>query len=293
MKIRFLYLLFLTALCALVLPASRNGRASADKTGNTGAPGDDANANGTPRTCGHCHFGAAAPAVSVQVLNANGDPVSAYVPGQQYTARVTINTNVPALTGFGFQMIALRDSGNVDLDGFSDPGNNTVNNYKIATIPNGRTYAEHDNISVNNNQFNVVWTAPAAGTGPVTFYAAGNAVNRNGSTSGDGTAAATLKLTEQIATSTQGMVDQTVQLKVWPNPMTDIARVEINTLQAGQYQFRVVDLSGKTVWQQTQRLGQGASWLEIPAATWAPGMYLLEAVSGNTRRVVKVVYEGL
>jgi hypothetical protein len=182
MKIRLVYLLFLTTLGALVLPASKNGRASQDKTGNTGAPGDDANPNGTPRICTYCHFGAAAPQVSIRVLDAGGDTVTAYIPGQQYTARVAINTNITTLTGFGFQMIALRDNGNVDLDGFSDPGNNTVNNYKIATIPNGRTYAEHDNVSVNNSQFNVVWTAPAAGTGPVTFYAAGNAVNRNGST---------------------------------------------------------------------------------------------------------------
>lgn len=289
MKIRLVYLLFLTILCALVLPASKNGRASADKIGNTGAPGDDANPNGTPRICTYCHFGAAAPTVSIRVLDADGDSVSTYIPGQQYTARVTINTNVPSLTGFGFQMIALRDSGNTDLDGFSDPGNNTVNNYKIATIPNGRTYAEHDNVSVNNSVFNVVWTAPAAGTGPITFYTAGNAVNRNGSTSGDGAAATTLKLTEQSATSAPELSDASLQMKVWPNPVSDIARVEINTAQAGQYQFRVVDISGKTVWQQTQRLGQGASWLEIPAAVWAPGMYCLEAVSGDARQVIKLV----
>jgi hypothetical protein len=135
MKIRLVYLLFLTILCAIVLPASKNGRASQDKTGNTGAPGDEANPNGTPRICSHCHFGAAAPEVSVRVLDGNGDTVTTYIPGQQYVARVAINTNVATLTGFGFQMIALRDNGNVDLDGFSDPGNNTVNNYKIASYP--------------------------------------------------------------------------------------------------------------------------------------------------------------
>ncbi|MCK6694173.1 MAG: T9SS type A sorting domain-containing protein [Thermoanaerobaculia bacterium] len=289
MKIRLVYLLFLTILCALVLPASKNGRASADKTGNTGAPGDDANPNGTPRTCSYCHFGAAAPTVTVRILDTAGDTVTTYVPGSQYTARVSINTNVPSHTGFGFQMIALRDSGNTDLDGFSDPGNNTVNNYKIATIPNGRTYAEHDNVSVNNSVFNVVWTAPAAGTGPVTFYAAGNAVNRNGSTSGDGTAATTLKLTEQSATSAPDLADAPVQIKVWPNPVGQMARLEMNAVQAGQYRFRVVDVSGKAVWQHAQRLGQGTTLLEVPAADWAPGMYLLEAVSGSARQVVKLV----
>lgn len=290
MKIRLLYLLFLAILCALVLPASKNGRASADKIGNTGAPGDDANPNGTPRICTYCHFGAANPTVSIRVLDADGDSVSTYIPGQQYTARVTINTNVPSLTGFGFQMIALRDSGNVDLDGFSDPGNNTVNNYKIATIPsNQRTYAEHDNVSVNNGVFNVVWTAPAAGTGPVTFYAAGNAVNRNGSTSGDGAAAATLKLTEQSATSAPDLAAAPVPMKVWPNPVGQTARVEIMTKHAGQYRFRIFDLSGKTVWQNEQQLGQGTTLLEVPAANWAPGMYVLEAVSEDSRGILKMI----
>jgi hypothetical protein len=289
MKIRLVYLLFLTILCAIVLPASKNGRASQDKTGNTGAPGDETNPNGTPRICTHCHFGAAAPEVSVRVLDGNGDMVTTYIPGQQYVARVAINTNVATLTGFGFQMIALRDNGNVDLDGFSDPGNNTVNNYKIASIPNGRTYAEHDNVSVNNGQFNVVWTAPPAGTGPVTFYAAGNAVNRNGSTNGDGAAAATLKLTEQGATSTSDLAVTPVQLTVWPNPVVHTAQVEVNLVQAGRYQFRVYDVSGQTIWQTAQQLGQGITRLELPAGAWAPGMYLLEATDGVRRNVVKMV----
>ena len=290
MKIRLVYLLFLTILCALVLPASKNGRASADKTGNTGAPGDDTNPNGTPRICTYCHFGAANPAVTIRVLDANGDTVTAYTPGQQYTARVAINTNVPSLTGFGFQMIALRDSGNVDLDGFSDPGNNTVNNYKIATIPgNSRTYAEHDNVSVNNSVFNVVWTAPAAGTGPVTFYAAGNAVNRNGSTSGDGAGATTLKLTEKSATSASDLAVLPVQLKVWPNPVSETAQIEINAKKAGQGRFRVIDLSGKEIWRSEQHLGQGVTRLELPTGNWTPGVYVLEAKLGEAGTRVKIV----
>lgn len=289
MKIRLIYLLFLTILGALVLPASKNGRASQDKTGNTGAPGDDANPNGTPRICTYCHFGAAAPQVSIRVLDAGGDTVTAYIPGQQYTARVAIHTNISTLTGFGFQMIALRDNGNVDLDGFSDPGNNTVNNYKIATIPNGRTYAEHDNVSVNNSQFNVVWTAPAAGTGPVTFYAAGNAVNRNGSTDGDGAAAATLHLTEQGATATSDATVGAVQLKVWPNPVVHRARLAVHSILPGQYRFRAYDLSGQTIWASTQYLGHGVTQIELPAGDWAPGIYFVEATDGQRRSVVKVL----
>lgn len=289
MKFRLVYLLFLGALCSIVLLGNKNGRASDAKKGNTGAPGDETNTNGSPRICTYCHFGAAGPVVFVHVLDTNGDTVTQYLPGQQYTARVTIANSNPALTGYGFQMIALRDSGNVDLHGFSDPGNNTVNNYKLATIPNGRTYAEHDNVSVNNNKFEVMWTAPAAGTGPVTFYAAGNAVNRNGTTSGDGAASTVLHLPEAGASAVSEQAAEAVTLEVWPNPVQERAFVRILAKNSGVFQVRVIDLQGRVQWQTTQQLNAGENMLQIPAASWASGLYLLEVSNGTARTAVKLL----
>jgi hypothetical protein len=47
----------------------------------------------------------------------------------------------------------------------------------LVTLSIGRQYAEHAGKSVSNS-FNTQWTAPASGTGPITFYGAGAAVNQ-------------------------------------------------------------------------------------------------------------------
>ena len=288
MKFRLIYLLFFGVLCFTVLPGNKNGRASEAKKGNTGAPGDETNSNGSPRICSYCHFGAAGPVVFIHLLDANGDTITQYVPGQQYKARVAIDNNNPSLTGYGFQMIALRNVDTTDLDGFSDPGNNTVNNYKIATIANGRTYAEHDNIS-NSKLFDVVWTAPAAGTGPVTFYAAGNAVNRNGTTSGDGTASDVLQINEDISAAANDQEAQLLKIEVWPNPARQFAHLNLELSQAGKYHLQAFKLSGQPVWVSNQNFQSGTNRVDLPVASWMPGLYILEITNGRFSQRLKVL----
>lgn len=288
MKFRLIYLFFFGALCFAILPANKNGRASEAKKGNTGAPGDEANSNGSPRTCGYCHFGAAGPVVFIHLLDDNGDTITQYIPGQKYKARVAIDNSNPNLTGYGFQMIALRDADTTDLDGFSDPGNNTVNNYKIATINNGRTYAEHDNIS-NSKLFDVVWTAPPAGTGPVTFYAAGNAVNRNGTTSGDGTASKVLHISEDISAAINEQALTSVDISIWPNPILNAATIHLDVREAGAYQLRTYNLTGQLVWEANYYLSFGANRVDLPASGWQPGQYFFQISNGKDQRALPIV----
>ncbi|MBK7938897.1 MAG: T9SS type A sorting domain-containing protein [Lewinellaceae bacterium] len=273
MKLRLVYPFALTILCAVVLLGNKNGRASEAKAGNTGAPGDEALPNGNPITCISCHTASPiASTMTVSVLDSAGNAVTQYIPGYQYTAKVTITATAGSPQGYGFQMIALKDNGNTDLDGFSDPGNQTVNNYKIATIPNGRTYAEHDNVSTPN-VFNVKWKAPAAGTGNITFYAAGNAVNKNGQNSGDGATVTSLKLTESLGTSTQNPDAERIVMRLWPNPVASVAWLSFVLPAPGEYRLTAHDLSGRLVWQTTRYLSAGEQALEIPAADWSPGVY--------------------
>ncbi|MCB0531571.1 MAG: T9SS type A sorting domain-containing protein [Saprospiraceae bacterium] len=288
MKLRLISLLFFGALCFIILPGNKNGRASESQKGNTGAPGDESNTNGSPRTCSYCHFGAAGPVTFIHLIDTNGDSVTQYLPGQQYKARVSMSNSNTNLTGYGFQMIALRDSNNSDLDGFSDPGNNTVNNYKIATIPNGRTYAEHDNIS-STPVFDVVWTAPPQGTGPVTFYAAGNAVNRNGTTSGDGTDSEVFHVNEAIPAGTTNPGTAVIPLSLWPNPATNIAYLNLQLQQGGIVRLSVFNLNGQLCWESKQSLEAGLNSLQLPVATWKAGTYVLEVSNGNQKGISRLV----
>ncbi len=289
MKFRLLYPIMLTILCAVVLLGNKNGRASEAKVGNTGAPGDEALANGTPLTCISCHTASPITAsMTVQIFDADSNIVTQYIPGDDYIARVTITAVTGNPLGYGFQMIALRDADTTDLDGFSDPGNFMVNNYKIATIPNGRTYAEHDNVS-NSNIFNVKWKAPVAGTGNVTFYAAGNAVNKNGQNNGDGASFTTLQLTESVGAATQNPDAAGIGLQVWPNPVATDVQLRFQLNQAGRYQFAVRDLSGRLVYQATKDLPAGENQVAMPANSWQAGVYFGSISGGGLLAGFKVV----
>jgi len=291
MKLRLAYTIFFGILLLVVSLGNKNGRASTPPgAGNTGAPGDEALPNGTPIVCNSCHTtGGANPITSsttISVLDASSNPVTSYIPGQQYTARVSVNTLTGNPARWGFQMIALKDAGNTDLDGFSDQN---PNNYKIATVNStGRTYAEHDNASTSN-VFNVTWTAPAAGTGSVTFYAAGNAVNNNGLNNGDGASFSNLKLTEGSASSTQNPDAERIGLQLWPNPATSVVNISVNLLQAGDYRLALHDLSGRLVWESNQVLSAGENLLNIPVAEMEAGLYFASLSGGGVAANVKMV----
>lgn len=287
MKLRLIYFLFFGILCTIALLGNKNGRASTPPgAGNTGAPGDET-AGGQPVVCNSCHTGSSITStLAINVLDSAGDTVTQYVPGQQYTARVTVVAVTGNPQGYGFQMIALKDTGNIDLDGFTDQN---PNNYKIATVNStGRTYAEHDNVSTPNT-FNVKWTAPPAGTGSVTFYAAGNAVNKNGLNSGDGASFSSLKLTEGSSSSTQNPGADRIALQVWPNPAAAEANISMNLQHAGKYHLAVFNSSGQLAWEMSQQLAAGDNSLIIPTASWGAGVYFASLTGGGVAANVKVV----
>jgi len=282
--LRTIIFLFFGIFATLVFLGNKNGRASQSQRGNTGAPGDEIQ-GGQVVTCMNCHNqGPILASVAVSVLDSSNNPVTQYIPGQNYTARVTITATGPNLMGYGFQMIGLRDSNNSDLDGFSDMN---PNNYKIATIPGGRTYAEHDNISTSNI-FNVKWTAPATGTGSVTLYAAGNGVNANGGTSGDGAGFSSIKITE-LSSATEDVAGRLPKLTIAPNPVQTASALKLENLEAGQYEVSVFDVGGKRVWTSQQNFTEASAILSLPSAEWLPGVYFLRLESGKKATSVKVL----
>ncbi|MFN0037565.1 MAG: choice-of-anchor V domain-containing protein [Saprospiraceae bacterium] len=282
--LRLVIFLFFGIFSTLVMLGNKNGRASQSQRGNTGAPGDETQ-GGQPKTCISCHNqGPIVASLAVSVLDSANTPVTQYLPGKKYTARVTITASGLNLTGYGFQMIGLRDNGNTDLDGFTDMN---PNNYKLATIPGGRTYAEHDNISPINT-FDVKWTAPPTGTGSVTLYAAGNGVNATGTTGGDGSGSHSIKLTE-LSTPTEDVAGRLPKMTVFPNPVHSESVLKLENVESGEYSAAAFDASGRRVWQSMQNLPEGAAELSLPTAEWKPGVYFLTLESGGKTTSVKIL----
>ena len=119
--------------------------------------------------------------LQVEILEqGTSNTITEYVAGQTYDVLVTINTAMGTPAGYGFQIVSLEAGNNTPINTWANPANNV----QLATLNNGRQYAEHNGIS-STNTFSMEWTAPSSGS-DITFYAAGNAVNGNSSTSGDG-----------------------------------------------------------------------------------------------------------
>jgi hypothetical protein len=141
--------------------------------GYTGAPGEF--------TCRQCH--STNPLNDgVGTLTIEGVPTN-YSPGASYT--ITVRLQHPDRRRWGFQLTALT--------GALDPGGSfTITDATHTQIKTdeGRSYVEHRTAgtyagTANGASWSVRWTAPAVDSGPIDFYACGNAANNNGASTGD------------------------------------------------------------------------------------------------------------
>lgn len=258
MKRNSLYLLvFLLSSVYFIATSSSNGRATAANSGNTGAPSES-------QVCGNCHNGGAFGAVNLTIqvfIQGTTTPVTAYVPGNTYDVRVTVQNSSGNPAGYGFQLTCLTSPGNSPLAGYTNLASNVKQKTVLVGAVAGRTYVEHNGV-LPNNQFNFRWTAPAAGTGSARMYSAGNAVNGNGSTGSDNGGSTSLILTEaqnlaisvsEINPNCFGQNSGSINLTINSgNPpytflWNDGSNVEDrNNVAAGEYSVLVTDNAGNS-----------------------------------------------
>ncbi|MFZ4785296.1 MAG: choice-of-anchor V domain-containing protein [Flavobacteriales bacterium] len=254
-KSTLLSLLFAGASLFFLFSSNSNGRATQANTGNTGAPGETT-------ICSGCHSGGSYGTITptIQVFQqGTTTPVTAYVAGTTYDVRFTVTAGTGSPGGYSFQMTCLTSPANNPLAGYSNLGPNVKQKLVTTGTYMGRTYVEHNGVG-SINQFDMSWTAPAAGTGTVKFYAAGNCVNLSGSTSGDKAASTSFTLPESLplqvsanVTDVQcfgqntGAIDITVTGGVaplsylWNDGITALDR---SNLLAGEYTLQITDGTG-------------------------------------------------
>jgi len=286
MKIRTLYTVFILALLAIISLSNSGGRAGSANQGNTGAPGD------ASTTCQNCHAtGDIQVLLSLEILDADNNPITTYTPNEIYTAKVRIDSAAgPAALGYGFQMVSLFDADNSDVDGWAITGHS--DNVQIeGSTTNNRVYAEHKGVS-DSNEFLVQWQAPEAGSGDLTFYAIGNGVNRNGATSGDGTTLPVqLPLTENIVSSIADLNTIGVDLQIAPNPVTDQLYLTLESQEQRTLTTKILNPTGQVFHQQTIHLSAGKQITPIDLSQLSTGIYFLQTTSKkviNTQKIIKL-----
>lgn len=164
---------------------------SAPPTGMSNAPNE--------LNCTSCHGGSpnSGPgSLTITFPDANG-----YIAGQKYRLRVTLAD--PTAKRWGFEMSNRKEATNLFEGTFATvAGTNTTaiqraGNYQYISHSAAGTFPQQ----VTQAGWDIDWTAPAAGTGTVRFYASGNAANNNGADTGDKIYTANLPVAEQQAST--------------------------------------------------------------------------------------------
>ncbi len=287
MKFRMIYTLFVAALGITLFLGNSNGRADGANWGNTGAPGDETLSSGASRTCQTCHgTGQTQVSLDIEVRDGSGELVTAYVPNETYNVSVIINhADGPMPAGYGFQMVSLINSDDSDVNAWSNPSTNT----KIATASNtGRSYAEHNGVSVTNT-FEVEWTAPAVGSGDVTFYSSGNGVNENGTTGGDGADTNSLTLAEDTDTGING-VYSAANLIVAPNPTQGFTNINLKDVANTSFTLDLLSVNGQLLSSRKIQVDHNNFQYQLPLNDLSNGIYFIRLANENgvlTERILK------
>ncbi len=148
------------------------------KAGKTGSPGE--------LNCTDCHGSYALNSGGGSVsLQAAGMPTFQYTAGQTYTMSVTVTRSANSLFGIGLEALTATNA-NAGTLTVTDAASTSIKNATVSGVSRRNLVHTFDGgASSGSKVFNFSWTAPATGTGNVTFYYAGVACNGNGSESGD------------------------------------------------------------------------------------------------------------
>ncbi len=262
------------------LMSHSGGRAAAQNQGNTGAPGETT-------TCanGYCHGNTTIQVdvvLELQTLDGNMVSDGMINPGTTYKVKTTINhLGGDTPVGYGYQLLALDMDGN-SINTFSNPGTNG----QIATVnSSGRQYAEHDGVSPSN-EFTVEWTVPSDISGTVTFYAAGNGVNDNGASSGDGANSTSIEYMVSTVSTTNPTAEKW-GLKIAPNPVGNTLSIRLDTENLGAFQVSILDVLGRETLSWTQDNMEDIPVVDV--SSLPKGYYTLLVRKGKESAVSKFV----
>jgi hypothetical protein len=251
-------LLLLPAIAIAVLLSSFGGKDTKSMSPggapakNTGSPGDGQN-------CTHCHGGSA---TTVQGWITSDIGAEGYTPGQTYTITATATGSGRK----GFEVSPQDLTGNLLGTLTAGSGNKLTGSGKYVTQSSAST--------ANPKAWVFQWTAPAAGTGDVTFYGA-FAITTSA------TKLSTLLVHENTTT---GIPENKTGLtvKVYPNPVSDNMTVSFSLDENAQAIVSLVNTAtGTRTVLSSENLSQGDHDLHFNCSNQASGMYVLQIEAGK------------
>jgi len=220
------------------------------------------------------------------MLSLAGLPAS-WQPGTDYD--LTLSLSDPNALRWGFELTILAPGG-------ASTGTIAVTDAGTQTSTTGnRTYLKHTSSGTapgtsGGKSWTLRWTAPAAGTGDVTLYVAGNAANNNGANSGDRIYATSFTSAEDtgvpvletpLAFAVHGAV---------PNPFNPRTEIRFNLPQPSSVRVTVLTVEGRRVTTLADRTfgagSQSVAWdgRDHGGRAMPAGTYVFVVDAGGERR---------
>lgn len=245
---------------------------------HTGSPADG-------QTCSDgvgCHGGTATP---LSGLISSSVPLSGYLPDSTYSITATLFSS--GVVRFGFEISPQDLAGNLlgtliitnpDSTHFCAGSDKYVTHTK-----NGSSFPDH------TATWSFDWTAPAAGTGDVTFYGAFNYANNNTFSTGDTIHTSTLIIPEGITGIYAPVIASS--LNVYPNPVTDQFAITFYLQKAEWIELNLLAANGAAIGTLfSGRKDAGKQFLSAGIEGGvSPGIYFLQLRAGDNTNLKKVV----
>ncbi len=208
--------------------------------------------------------------LNIQLVDSLGNSVTNYIPGHSYRIQLHVIAPGTTRTHFGFQASIVKAS-----DGSTQAGTLSVGGTANIAVYNAPPQlVEHtqplSGVAAGGNYLDTVsfkWTAPASGFGNVRVFAVLNAVNFNGTSTGDAWLSATADYAPQIPNNVTS-----VPVPVWgimPNPVQDRLHIESTEAYA---RIIVRDALGR---ETNQALTDAAGKALLNLSRLPAGMYFI------------------
>ncbi|MFN7013378.1 MAG: choice-of-anchor V domain-containing protein [Bacteroidia bacterium] len=275
MKSKFTLSLLVVLVCTLILNLYNNtlhSNGGGAPAGKTGSPGDNSD-------CTSCHITSGTP-VNGAILITSNVPTGGYISGNTY--QITVRAAHATFNKFGFQASPQSASGTL-LGTLA-----TTNNTETQLVGSGK-YITHKSAgtagtsipSVGNfKEWSFNWTAPSAGTGNVTFYAAAILANANNQNSGDSLVKGTLVINESATNGIQS-INATNKTFIYPNPAYNF--LNINAFE--NVDIMLFNMGGKMIFQQNINAGLN----NIDISNLPSGIYFVKVHGKSTSEILKFV----
>lgn len=275
------YFVIISALVIAVTSSAYMVKDANGKASYSGAPGDFG-------TCSNCHGGGAGPTtVSISTIPAL-DPGNIYTPGNTYT--ITIDVANSNFSSFGFDAVVI--SGSVSTSGNSGVLSLPGTGVKLVNGTAGRKNATHTAPKSGTGiaSFSFVWTAPISST-MTAIYATGNAVNGNGTTSGDAVGTGNLMMYPSSATGIEQIQNMVSGLGVFPNPATDQLTIRYNLNESSDVKIELYSIKGglaASLINENQNAGLHNRTIQLPSILNS-GVYFLKVCSNGEKVAQRLV----